>query len=69
MFSYSEKDSHKMPQPTRAHFPLKFEFDAKEEDLKKRAPGVGRISDDNDPREDEVFLKKIMAIIIFIGTS
>lgn len=55
MFTFCEKDSHRMPPPARTHLPLKPELPAgKEEDIKKTAPGSGSVYDDNDPRENEV---------------
>jgi hypothetical protein len=54
MFSFAEKDRHRMPQTTRTYLPLKTEGTSKDEDLKKVAPGSGSVFDDNDPRENEV---------------
>lgn len=54
MFSFTEKDRHRMPQTTRTYLPLKPEGISKEEELKKLPPGAGSVFDDNDPRENEV---------------
>jgi hypothetical protein len=54
MFSFAEKDRHRMPQTTRTYLPLKPEGTSKDEDLKKVPPGSGSVFDDNDPRENEV---------------
>lgn len=54
MFTYCEKDAHRMPPPARAHLPLKPEPAPKDEDLKKLAPFSGSLYDENDPRENEI---------------
>ncbi|KAJ3077731.1 hypothetical protein HK102_005007, partial [Quaeritorhiza haematococci] len=60
MFTYCEKDAHRMPPPARTHLPLKPEQatskDTSGADDKKAAgpPLSGTIFDDNDPRENEV---------------
>ncbi|KAJ3417087.1 hypothetical protein HDV05_006946 [Chytridiales sp. JEL 0842] len=55
MFTYCEKDAHRMPAPARTHLPLKPDAATlkPDEDPKKLA-GSGSIFDENDPRENEV---------------
>ncbi|KAJ3227800.1 hypothetical protein HK099_000054 [Clydaea vesicula] len=54
MFTFCEKDSHRMPPPARTHLPLKPDTVAKDEDIKKIPPGSGSVFDENDPGENEV---------------
>ncbi|KAI8805086.1 Chs5p-Arf1p-binding proteins-domain-containing protein [Cladochytrium replicatum] len=56
MFTYCERDAHRMPPPARTHLPLKPDPSTlkPEEDLKKLPPGNGTVFDENDPRENEV---------------
>ena len=55
MFTYCERDAQRMPAPARTHLPLKPE-PAANEDPSKMTPLSGTVSDENDPRENEVFL-------------
>ncbi|KAI9094924.1 Chs5p-Arf1p-binding proteins-domain-containing protein [Phlyctochytrium arcticum] len=56
MFTYCERDAHRMPPPARTHLPLKQESSSLKEgeDAKKANVGSGTIYDENDPRENEV---------------
>ncbi|KAI9202649.1 Chs5p-Arf1p-binding proteins-domain-containing protein [Polychytrium aggregatum] len=56
MFTYCERDAHRMPPPVRTHLPLKPDpaFLKPEDDVRKMPPGSGSLSDENDPRENEV---------------
>ncbi|KAI9014612.1 Chs5p-Arf1p-binding proteins-domain-containing protein [Gaertneriomyces semiglobifer] len=56
MFTYCEKDAHRMPPPVRTHLPLRATGTntKSDEDSKKGAGGSGSIYDENDPRENEV---------------
>ncbi|KAI8819368.1 Chs5p-Arf1p-binding proteins-domain-containing protein [Fimicolochytrium jonesii] len=56
MFSYCEKDAHRMPAPARTHLPLKPDPSTLKanEDPKNAPVGNGTIYDENDPREDEI---------------
>jgi len=56
MFTFCERDSHRMPVPARTHLPLKIDppKGTKEEQEKKDLMGSGTIFDDNDPKESEV---------------
>ncbi|KND00333.1 uncharacterized protein SPPG_04655 [Spizellomyces punctatus DAOM BR117] len=56
MFTYCERDSHRMPPPARTHLPLKPDPSTlkADEDPKKVPVGNGTVYDENDPRENEV---------------
>ena len=58
MFTYVERDSQRMPPPARTHLPLKPDpAQLREgEDPKKMPPQNGTIFDENDPRENEVWV-------------
>ena len=57
MFTFSEKDTHRVTAPARTHLPLKGEPVGKDFDesaSKKIQPINGTVFEDNDPRESEV---------------
>jgi hypothetical protein len=55
MFTYCERDAQRMPPPARTHLPLKPEqASLTGEDPNKIQPLNGMVSDENDPRENEV---------------
>lgn len=56
MFTYVEKDMHRMPPPSRTHLPLKQDMSMTKEEEIKVAPGSGSVYDENDPKENEVHI-------------
>ncbi|KAJ2998551.1 hypothetical protein HDV02_004455 [Globomyces sp. JEL0801] len=54
MFTYVEKDAHRMPPPARTHLPLKPDTSREAFDP-KTAPNIsGSLYDENDPSENEI---------------
>lgn len=51
MFSYHEKDAHRMPPPARVHLPLRNDVSAVTGDLKAVPQHSGTVFDNNDPNE------------------
>jgi tetratricopeptide (TPR) repeat protein len=54
MFTFVDKDSHRMPPPARTHLPLKVDHLNPNYDPKTAPNTHGRLEEDNDPRENEV---------------